>query len=188
MALGADRETCTKPIELEAANLDASQKSNTMVFRDVVISQCDIRVSAQTARSSGGLNFENTRWTFEGDVNIHVEQRGNLRSDQAVVDFQDNRIAKATITGSPAEFEQQRSDTQALARGRAGEIVYEVGPGTVRLTSDAWLSDGRTEISGPLLVYNIREERVQGATNPGENQRVRITIAPKEPPAKPKKP
>ena len=39
--------------------------------------------------------------------------------------------------------------------------------GTVRLTDDAWLSDGQNEISGPLLVYNIRAQRVQAATAAG---------------------
>jgi lipopolysaccharide transport protein LptA len=167
------------PISLDAASSDVDYKSQTVVFKDIVITQGDIRVQAQKARAAGGLNFENSRWTFEGDVKIHVEQRGNLLSDRAIVDFLDNRISKATITGSPARFEQQRTDASAPARGRAGEIVYEVGNGTVRLASEAWLSDGRTEISGPIIVYNIRAEQVQAASNPGEKERVRITIGPK---------
>jgi lipopolysaccharide transport protein LptA len=167
------------PISLDAASSDVDYKSQTVVFKDIVITQGDIRVEAQKARATGGLNFENTRWTFEGAVRIRVEQRGNLSSDQAVVDFQNNQISKATITGSPAQFEQQRTDASAPARGRAGEIVYEVGAGTVRLATDAWLSDGRTEIAGPLIVYNIRAEQVQAASNPGEKERVRITIGPK---------
>ena len=175
----AEPDRSSLPISLDAASSDVDYKSQTVVFKDIVITQGDIRVQAQTARAAGGLNFENTRWTFEGKVQIHVEQRGSLSSDQAIVDFQDNRISKATITGSPAQFEQQRADAQGIARGRAGEIVYEVGTGTVRLASEAWLSDGRTEISGPLIVYNIRAERVQAASNPGEKERVRITIGPK---------
>jgi lipopolysaccharide transport protein LptA len=167
------------PISLDAASSDVDYKSQTVVFKDIVITQGDIRVQAQKARATGGLNFENTRWTFEGDVTIRVEQRGSLSSDQAVVDFQNNQISKATITGKPAQFEQQRTDAKGSARGRAGEIVYEVNTGTVRLASDAWLSDGRTEISGPLIVYNIRAEQVQAASNPGEKERVRITIGPK---------
>lgn len=169
----------TLPISLDAASSEVDYKSQTVVFKDIVITQGDIRVQAQKARAAGGLDFDNSRWTFEGDVKIHVEQRGSLSSDQAIVDFQNNKIFKATITGSPAQFEQQRSGDEGPARGRAGEIVYEVNAGTVRLASDAWLSYGRTEIAGSLIDYDIRAEQVKAVSNPGEKERVRITIGPK---------
>lgn len=167
------------PIALDADKVDVDYKSQTVVYTDIVITQGDIRVKAQKARVAGGLNVENARWTFEGGVEIHVEQQGSLSSDRAIVDFQDNRIAKATITGRPAQFQQKRTDAQGVARGRAGEIVYEVGAGTVRLANEAWLTDGRTEIAGSVIVYNIRAEQVQATATPGEKERVRIIIAPK---------
>jgi lipopolysaccharide transport protein LptA len=147
------------------------------LLKDIIISQGTTTVRADRARATG-LDFENSRWTFEGNVRIDAEPRGNLRSDQAVVEFQDKHIAKATVTGKPAEFEQKRADSNQLARGHADEIVYDVNDGTVRLSDGAWLSDGQNEISGPILVYNIHEERVQAATSPGTDQRVHITIAP----------
>ena len=52
----------------------------------------------------------------------------------------------------------------------------------MRLTDDAWLSDGQREISAPVLVYNIREQRVEasgaGAAGGG---RVHILITPEGP-------
>src|SRR2546421_1981313 len=167
------------PISLDATSSEVDYKTNTVVFTDVVIAQGNIRVQGEHAHATG-LNFENSRWTFDGKVRISAEQRGTLRSDQAIVEFRDNRIAKATITGSPAEFEQQRADSVQVARGHADEIVYDVGQGTVRLANQAWLSDGHNEISGPLLVYNIREERGQAATSPRTDERVHITIAPRD--------
>ncbi|MBV8341139.1 MAG: hypothetical protein JO173_02050, partial [Gammaproteobacteria bacterium] len=92
-------------------------------------------------------------------------------------EFRDNRIARATITGKPAEFEQQRANSAQVARGHADEIVYDVNEGTVRFTNDAWLSDGQNEISGPRLVYSIRAERVQAEAAPG-GERVHIRITP----------
>ncbi|HXY76873.1 MAG TPA: lipopolysaccharide transport periplasmic protein LptA [Steroidobacteraceae bacterium] len=166
-----------QPINLVAASTEVDYKSNTVTFADVVISQGPTKVQAEHAHATG-LNFANSRWTFEGKVRIDVEQRGNLRSDQAVVDFKDNRIARATITGKPAEFEQKRADSEQMARGHANEIIYDLSDGTVRLSEDAWLSDGQNEISGPLLVYNIRAQRVQAATPPGTDERVHITITP----------
>ena len=165
-----------QPVSLEAAGgTDIDIKSNTLVFRNVVISQGAMRVSADHARATG-LNFANSRWNFEGNVHINAEQRGNLRSDQAIVDFKDGHIARATITGKPAEFEQQRANSGQLARGHADQIVYDLSDGTVRLSNDAWLCDGQEQISGPLLIYNIREQQIQAGGR--SDQPVRISIVP----------
>ena len=172
------------PITVDAASSEVDYGTNTVVFTQVVISQGQMRVQADHAHASG-LNFANSRWTFEGHVRIDADPRGSLRADQAVVEFRDNRIVRATANGKPAEFEQPRPDSQQMARGRAGEIVYDVNEGTVRLSDDAWLSDGINEISGPLLVYNIRAQRVQAATQSGTDQRVHIVIQPQSAPATP---
>jgi lipopolysaccharide transport protein LptA len=74
-----------------------------------------------------------------------------------------------------------------MARGHADEIVYDVNEGTVRLTDNAWLTDGTNEISGPLLVYNIRAQRVQAATQSGTDQRIHIVIQPQSTPPPPGK-
>lgn len=172
------------PITVDAASSEVDYRTNMVVFSQVVISQGAMRVQADHAHASG-LNFANSRWTFEGHVRIDAEPRGSLRSDQAIVEFRDNRILRATANGKPAEFEQPRGDSQQVARGHADEIVYDVSQGTVRLSNDAWLSDGVNEISGPLLVYNIRAQRVQAATQPGSDQRIHITISPQSAPPTP---
>ncbi|MDB6091427.1 MAG: hypothetical protein JWN85_4211 [Gammaproteobacteria bacterium] len=164
-------------ITYDAASMDVDYKTHMMHLKDVVITYGSMTVRADEARATG-IDFRNSHWTFEGNVRINAEPRGNLRSDQAVVEFHDNRLAKATALGKPAEFEQKRSDSNQVARGHADEIVYEVNDGTVRLSNNAWLSDGQNEISGPVLVYNLREEHVQATTAPGTGQRVHITIAP----------
>jgi lipopolysaccharide transport protein LptA len=174
------------PITVDAASSEVDYRTNTVVFSQVVISQGAMRVQADHAHASG-LNFANSRWTFEGRVRIDAEPRGSLRADQAVVEFRDNHIVRATAHGKPAEFEQPRADSPQMARGRADEIVYDVNEGTVRLTDNAWLSDGTNEISGPLLVYNIRAQRVQAATQSGTDQRVHIVIQPQSTPAPPGK-
>src|SRR5215470_15102270 len=53
------------PINLEAACSDVDYRTNTVVFKDVVISQGGTRVQAEHAHATG-LNFVNSRWTFEG--------------------------------------------------------------------------------------------------------------------------
>jgi lipopolysaccharide export system protein LptA len=168
-----------RKLPIDVAFSKADYKGDLAVFQDVVITQGDTRVQADRARGVGLDNFDNSHWTFEGNVRISGEQHGSLKSDQAVVEFRNNDIAKATVTGNPAEFEQKRSDTDEIARGHAREIVYNVNDGTVRLSNDAWLSDGHNEISGQKLVYNIREQRVQAAATPGSDDKVHIRIEPK---------
>lgn len=175
---GIPKDARQLPISLDAASSEVDYKTNTVMFKDIVISQGDTRVQADRAHATG-LDFDNSRWTFEGNVRISGEQHGSLHSDQAVVEFRNNRIARATIDGSPAEFEQKRADSDQMARGHAKEIVYDVNDATVSLSDDAWVSDGRTEISGPLLVYDIRKQQVQAASRPETDQRVHIKIDPR---------
>ena len=165
------------PIKVDAASSEVDYKTNTLVFKDVTISQGTTKVQADRAHATG-LEFANSKWSFDGNVRITAEPRGNLRSDTAVVEFRDNHIARATITGKPAQFEQKRPDTGQLAQGRANQIVYDMDAGTVVLTDDAWLSNAGKEISAPVLTYNVKEQNVKAATAPGTDQRIHITIGP----------
>jgi lipopolysaccharide transport protein LptA len=167
-------------INVDAASQQLDYKTNTVVFRQIVVSQGATRVRADHA-SATGLNFENSRWTFQGNVQIDAPPRGSLHSDQATVEFRDNRIAGVTITGNPAQFEQQRADDLGMEKGHADQIVYDVDQGTVLLTKDAWISDGRNEMSAPSISYSIREQKVL-ATSSGANQGVHITITPQAAP------
>lgn len=167
-------------ISVDAASQELDYKTNTMVFRNIVVSQGATRVRADHARATG-LNFQNSRWTFQGNVQIDAPPRGSLRSDQATVEFRDDRIAGATIIGNPAQFEQQRADDLGTEKGHADQIVYDVSQGTVLLTNDAWISDGRSEMSAPSISYSIREQKVL-ASSSGTSQGVHITITPQAPP------
>jgi lipopolysaccharide transport protein LptA len=168
-------------INVDCASGKVDYKTHIMVCRNIVISQGSTRVRADHARGTGGLNFENSRWTFAGNVQIDAPPRGSLRSDQATVEFRDNRIADATITGNPAEFEQQRADDLGMEKGHADQIVYDVDQGTVLLTKDAWISDGHNEMSAPSIAYSIREQKVL-ASSAGSSQGVHITITPQAAP------
>jgi lipopolysaccharide transport protein LptA len=179
LVAGPDRPAARagqQPITVDAASSQVDYRTNTVLFTQVVITQGATRVQADRARATG-LDFANSRWQFSGHVRIDAEQHGSLRSDEAVVEFRDNRIARATATGKPAEFEQPRPETQQTAHGHADQIVYDVSDGTVRLSDEAWVSDGQNEMSAPMLVYNIRTQSMQGTGTPG-GQRVHITITP----------
>ena len=162
-------------IVLDAASSEVDYRSDTLLFRDVVITQGAIRVQAERARATG-LDFKDATWTFSGKVRIAV-QGGELRSEEAVVTFKADRVARAVVTGRPAEFEQPLKDG-GKARGRAASLTYETAAGKVTLRGDAWLSDARSEIRGEQLVYEIGAQRVQAGKASGSDGRVRITIRP----------
>ena len=170
-----------QPIQLEARSSDFDYKNNTLVFHGVRIAQGGLAIEAEDGTATG-LDFKDSHWLFKGNVRITMPG-GSLTADQARIAFAANLISIAEITGSPARFEQKRD--KGVARGRARHIEYQPAAGTVRLTEDAWLSDGNNEISAATLVYNMRDQRV--IANPEEqgSQPVRLTIHPKKPDAKP---
>jgi len=180
VAAAAQDPRSAEKIVVGAATFEMDTRNNTAVLRDVVITQGETRIQADEARVKGGIdNFENGEWTITGDVRIKAEG-GNLHSDKAVVAFRNNLISRATITGTPAEFEQLRADGRT-ARGRANTIDYETGSGTVSFREDAWLlPDGCNEITAQQLVYNIKTQSVQSQAKPtpGPNGRITITIQP----------
>jgi len=167
------------PIVIDAASSEGSLPNNTLVMRDVTISQGDLKIRADKASVVGGLNYQNSKWTVSGSVRIDA-QGGSLTSDEAVVTFTNNVITRATITGAPAQFEGLREGASEPTRGRARIIDYETTTGNVSLKDQAWLLvDGCNELSSAQLVYNLRSQSVQ---NDG---RVRITIQPQTDAGKP---
>lgn len=172
---------CANPeIVIDNKSMNINYRDNSAVLRDVTIRQCDNSIEAAEARSTGGVTFENSRWTFSGDVRIKAGG-GNMRSDKAVVEFRNNLISEAIITGTPARFEQIRADGNTSS-GRANTINYEASGGKISLRENAWLSDGCNEITGQQLVYNITAQRVEGQARTSTTQtgdgRIRITIQP----------
>jgi lipopolysaccharide transport protein LptA len=144
------------PIEVTSSHVE--RIGDNASFRDIIITQGETRVQADRAHVTGLDDFNNSHWTFEGNVKITGEQHGSLKSDLAIVEFKNKYISKATATGNPAEFEQKRTDVDVTARGHAHEIVYNVSDGTIRLSNDAWVFDGRNAMSADQLVYSIREQ------------------------------
>jgi lipopolysaccharide transport protein LptA len=187
---GAAPAPCAnQEIVLEAKPLEMDYRNNNAVLRDVTITQCDVRIQAGEATIKGGLNFDDSKWTISGDVRI-TAQGGSLTSDKAVVSFRNKLISSATITGTPAQFEQKREDG-STARGRANTIDYDTASGTVSFNTNAFLSYGRNEATGQQFVWNMRTQSLQpGQAKPGTNTgdgRVRFVINPDKPVTLPQK-
>lgn len=153
-ALADDREKL--PIKVEARSSTFDIQNNVLVFNEITIAQGAIRIAAQRAVASG-LDFEDSSWEFSGSVSITDADAG-LASDVARVRFAGGEVQSATVTGTPATFQQRRKEQ--LTQGSANRIDYDLGRGTVELAGNAWLTDGRNEVAGATLVYSTETERI----------------------------
>jgi lipopolysaccharide transport protein LptA len=168
----AAQEREQQPIQVEARSSDFDYQKGVLKFDAITITQGGVRITADRAVASG-LDFSDSSWEFDGSVRISMPESA-LASDTARVRFAGGEVASATVTGAPATFEQTRKDE--MAQGRAKRIDYDLKRGAVELAGEAWLSDGKTEITGETLVYSTTSQRVVS------QQEVRITIQPGEPP------
>ncbi len=185
-------ENCSDTIKVKGKEGNAKfpkEGAATTNLSKVSITGCDMEITADNA-SSPNFNVDNSSWTLDGNVHIRAIQQGSrINADQAVVKFVNSEIQLITITGKPAEFEQKRPDSDQVTRGHAGQMVYEAGPGIVRMVDNAWLTDGVGKtLESPALWYDIRKAEMgyssdgKGKTasgNSGEGRSVVITIDPK---------
>ena len=166
------------PIQLTASSLNYDSNKGVVEYGAVTITQGEVRITADSAVTTG-VNFDDSNWKFQGTVRISMPD-GALASDTADVRFARGEVASASVTGAPATFEQKRKDE--LAQGRADRIDFDMKRGTVELTGSAWLSDGKTEITGETLVYSTANQAVVS------RKEVVITIQPGEAANEKKKP
>ncbi|HWM71429.1 MAG TPA: LptA/OstA family protein [Steroidobacteraceae bacterium] len=169
--------TSREPIVIHAVSSNINDETNTADFTDIIVSQGDTRLTAERA-SAKGVGFTDSQWTFAGRVVITLEPRGSLWAEQAILEFRDGELAQVTAIGSPAHFEQRRTDSRGAWHGRADEITYDAKQDIVRLSGHAELSDVHdVQISAPAFVYHVRDDRLQGDSQ-SERRVVHITVTP----------
>lgn len=131
----------------------------------------------QTAVYSGAVVVDQGSMRLTGDVlELRITPKGYRR---------------ATITGAPAKFRQQRdpdakNPVDEWVHAEAKRIVYDEETDTVTLTGTARLSRSENGVEkdmtqGERIVYDMRNARsvVEGAVEGGRRQRVTSVIAPR---------
>jgi lipopolysaccharide transport protein LptA len=172
-------------IALDAQSFEMDLRNNNIVYHKVHIAQGPTIVSADigsATKQASGPDFDNSLWVFRGNVRITMND-GELTSDDAEINFAKKALAKAVVNGKPAAFEQRVAKTGKVAHGRADTIDYDARKGVVRLSKNAWLSDGQTEIRGESLKYDVLAQSIVAESAEQGSQRVHIVITP--PPSKP---
>jgi lipopolysaccharide transport protein LptA len=179
-ALAQRHTTSAEPIVINSVVANMDEANDTADFTTISITQGNTRLTADRA-SATGVGFQNSQWTFAGRVMIISETRGSLWADRAILEYRDGELAQVTATGSPAHFEERRTDSQRAEHGQADEITYDAKQGTVRLRGHAHIVDGQNnEITAPMFVYHVRDHRLQALSESG-TPAVHITTRPTSP-------
>ncbi|MBL8268626.1 LptA/OstA family protein [Steroidobacter sp.] len=158
--------------------LNSDFRNDTLdISGNVRVTQGASSIEAGTAKARN-VRAETQRWTFENAVRIRTAE-ADLQSNLATAAVVNGQISNARIEGTPARFQQLSSPSNRDVRGRAGVIEYDFGTGVVKLTNQVWFSNGKDEFRGDVVIYNVRDERVQ--INPGgSSNRVRGIIRPNQ--------
>jgi lipopolysaccharide transport protein LptA len=143
---------------------------------NVIVTQGPTSIQAGAAKAND-VRSENSRWTFQQSVHI-VTTEAKLQSESASAAIVGGQLARARAEGAPAQFEQRGAREDGQVQGRAGVIEYDFVAGIVKLTDNVWFSNGKDEFRGDVVIYNVRDERLQ--INPGGQGRVRGIIRPRQ--------
>ncbi len=162
------------PITLDATSSEFDRQNNQLKFEGLRIRQGGLRIEADDAEVTR-LDFENSVWTLRGNVVIKSDNT-QAWCDEADVQFKNHQLAQAQLRGEPARFEQQRSDSDEVARGRASTIDYDLLGSNIKMSENAWLSDGANEVSGARIAYDLERQYI--VADGDENGQVRMKIQP----------
>ena len=169
-----------EPIVINSVVANMDEANDTADFTTISITQGNTRLTADRANVTG-LGFQNSHWTFAGRVTIISETSGSLWADRAILEYRDGKLAQVTASGSPAHFEQRRTDSAQAEHGQADEVIYDAKQETVRLRGHAHMFDRQgTEITAPMFVYHVRNHKLQAISESGAPA-VHITTRPVRP-------
>ena len=172
--------TSAEPILVNSVVANMDEANNTAEFTTISVTQGNTRLTADRA-SAAGVGFQNSQWTFTGRVMIISQTRGSLWADRAILEYRNGELAQVTATGSPAHFEERRTDSQPAQHGQADEITYDAKQDTVRFHGHARMFDRQSnEITAPMFVYHVRSHTLQAISENG-TPAVHITTRPTRP-------
>lgn len=163
------------PISLDAESSSLDQINNTVIFRDLEITQGDLKIRADEAVASS-LDFERSEWRFSGHVKLTFDS-ASIEADSAEINFEAHSLLVAELRGHPAIFQDLSATREQPIRGGANYLSYDNVAQTLRMTEGAWLSEGPNQFTACDLIYDLEREQItSGSSECGEP--VVITILP----------
>lgn len=174
LAVEAQEQREPEALVFAAESLTLDRQTNLIQSVKPRISQGNLRIEADEALATG-IEFEaQSEWRFTGHVRIAVGT-ATIEADSAVFIFEQERLARGELEGTPASFSDFDEARQTTIRGRARKLSYDTVAGTLRLTDNAWVQRDRVEMQGCDLIYDFTAERVtSGSADCADLFRVRV--------------
>jgi lipopolysaccharide transport protein LptA len=164
------------PMDIDADNTTFDGKNSMIIFNGLRLTQGTVSIQADEGRAKR-MELEDSTWQFSGNVVIDIGA-GRIECDTADLYFDDFRLQRAVVTGSPAIYDLKRAGSDDVTHGEAGRLQYDVEAGVIEFSEQATITEGGNQISSNMLVYNIAEQRIQADSSGAEDGRVRITYTP----------
>ena len=164
------------PMDIDADNTTFDGKNSMIIFNGLRLTQGTVSIQADEGRATR-MELEDSTWQFSGNVIINIGA-GRIECDSADLFFDDFRLQRAVVTGSPAIYDLRRAGSDDVTHGEAGRLQYDVDAGIIEFSEQATITEGGNQISSNMLVYNIAEQRIKADSSGVEDGRVRITYTP----------
>ncbi|MCH9695035.1 MAG: hypothetical protein K0U72_11050 [Gammaproteobacteria bacterium] len=164
------------PWGIDADSTSYDGKTATLIFKGLRLSRGTISIEADEGRVTNRESADST-WQFSGNVVIEVET-GQIECEAADLEFAENQLNRASVTGSPAKFRLTRPGSEDATYAEAGRLSYDVPAGVIEFSEQATITEAGNEISSNFLLYNIAEQRIEADSNGDDSERVRIRYTP----------
>ena len=172
------------PMDIDADNTTIDGKNSMIIFNGLRLTQGRVSIQADEGRATR-MELEDSTWHFTGNVIIDVGA-GHIECDAAELLFDEFRLKRAIVTGSPAIYDLRRPGSEDITHAESGRLDYDVDKGVIEFSDQATITEGGNQITSTVLVYNIAEQRINADSSGADDDRVRITYTPPngiEPPA-----
>ena len=164
------------PINIDAESTGYIGDQSTLTFKKINISQGNISIYAGYGESSK-LDFENSIWKFEGNIEIKIEN-GSINSDYAYIEFKKHRIKNVKIRGVPATLSMTREGKKTQTIAKANRIDYDFEKSLVDFSGNVSIEEDGNQISSDYLVYNLDNQSIQAQSDNKDDPKVKITYTP----------
>ena len=145
----------------ESFSLDGSNNNNLTHFVRPTIKQCNLKIEADDAFSTG-VDFDvHAEWRFTGHVRFTAEGK-SIQADSAVFVFDKNQVSRAELVGAPASFVASRTEPgKEPIRGSANKIVFDYVAQTLRMSEGVLITKDRFRAQGCDVIYDLKNENMR---------------------------
>jgi lipopolysaccharide transport protein LptA len=153
-AVAQDASSERDALVLESESVTVDRTTNLFLAVRPRITQGNLSIEAQESTATSIDFSERSEWRFTGNVRITVGT-AVLDAASAVFTFDDERLSRGELTGTPVTFSDFDPVRQAPIQGRAQQMSYDYEARKLRMTGDAWVRRGQTEMMGCDLDYDF---------------------------------